>query len=219
MNMTLDDEIDMVHMRLLSDLGGHELAIQAATLIRMQAEEIERLRSAVTDATEVIERQHWRREHGKPHGMRSADRGLSQQALWGQYYIKGIHQGPVSRLIQLSPIAVGFGDHLREPSDTLALAWHNSSGKRSRSVTSSIALPVLGLTTNVAISLCPENLGAWCHDRHPPALVAESETGSRDHARHHGLRSEGPARPTHRPPRRLHLPRLLGESTRNATRF
>ena len=56
--MTLDDETDLVHMRLLSDLGNHELAIQAATLIRMQAEEIERLRTAVTDATEVIERQH-----------------------------------------------------------------------------------------------------------------------------------------------------------------
>ena len=30
-------------------------------------------------------------------------------------------------------------------SDTLALAWHNSSGKRSRSVTSSMGFPVLGL--------------------------------------------------------------------------
>ena len=49
--------------------------------------------------------------------------------------------------------------------------------------------------------------------RHSPALVAESQTGSRDHAGHHGLRSEGPERPTHRPPRRYHLPRMLGEST------
>jgi hypothetical protein len=45
--MTLEAEIDLMHTRLLHDLGHHELAIKAAELIRRRAEEIERLRAAL----------------------------------------------------------------------------------------------------------------------------------------------------------------------------
>ena len=36
--MTLEAEVDLMHTRLLHDLGHHELAIKAAQLIRRQAE-------------------------------------------------------------------------------------------------------------------------------------------------------------------------------------
>ena len=45
--MTLETEVDLMHTRLLHDLGHHEIAIKAAELIRRQAEEIERLRAAL----------------------------------------------------------------------------------------------------------------------------------------------------------------------------
>ena len=45
--MTLEAEVDLIHTRLLHDLGRHELAIKAAELIRRQAQEIERLRAAL----------------------------------------------------------------------------------------------------------------------------------------------------------------------------
>jgi hypothetical protein len=45
--MTLAAEIDLMHTRLLHDLGHHELAIKAAETIRRQAEEIERLRAGL----------------------------------------------------------------------------------------------------------------------------------------------------------------------------
>ena len=45
--MTLEAEVDLIHLQLLQDLGHHELAIRAAELIRRQAEEIERLRAEI----------------------------------------------------------------------------------------------------------------------------------------------------------------------------
>jgi len=50
--MTLEAEVDLMHRRLLHDLGHHELAIKAAELIRRQAEEIERLRAALASTAQ-----------------------------------------------------------------------------------------------------------------------------------------------------------------------